>query len=368
MIPDRRSLVDRVSEALIAEIAAGHWEEWLPQERSLALNLGVSRNTLRAALSRLRKQGLIEPIRGKGHRLIRRITRELKSKSENLVKNNTVVVLAPEPLDKLRPTLGLLIAELREILLKAGLSLEFHNGKHYYRSGSPTLLTKLVSQRPAVCWILIRASEGVQRWFGEQKIPCLLSGSAYPGMLLPSVDADWHAVGAHAAGRFLGLGHRRLLLVLEDAAAGLGACERGFREMVERTPQAAMATLRHSSNIEELRQLLTKQMRLKLRPTGILVASSYYYLTVSGTLHQLGLRVPVDVSLICTDADHFLPYMVPEACHYDFRYQIFARKLAQKVNKIVHGQTLARLQARLFPSYIPGASVAAPPGGVKKLG
>ncbi len=358
MIPDRRSLVERVGDTLITEIADGHWEEWLPQERSLALNLGVSRNTLRAALSRLRKLGLVEPIRGEGYRLVGRAIRELKSKSENLTKSNTVVLLAPEPLDKLRPSLGLLIAELRGILLKAGLSLEFHNGKHYYRSGSPQLLTKLVSQHPAVCWILIRASERVQRWFSEQKIACLLSGSAYPGLLLPSVDVDWHAVGAHAAGRFLGLGHRRLLLVLEDAAAGLSACESGFREMVERTPGATITTLHHSSNIEELRQLLIRQMRLKLRPTGILVASSYYYLTVSGTLQQLGLRVPGDVSLICTNADHFLPYMVPEACHYDFRYQIFARKLAQKVSKIVHGQTHARLEVRLFPTYIPGTSMA----------
>lgn len=362
MITDRRSLVERVSDTLMEEMARGQWKEWLPQERSLAQSLGISRNTLRAALVRLRKQGLVEPIRGQGYRVVKKAGAKPKKTTP---KSNTVVILSPEPLDWLRPTLGVLIDELRVFLFKAGLTLEVHNGKHYYRSGSPQLLAKLVAQHPAICWILIRASERVQHWFDDQKIPCLISGSAFPGVKLPSLDVDQYAVGAHAAGRLLGLGHRHLLLVLEGYTAGMNACERGFCGVVEKSSGATVSTLYHSPNIQEIRQLLVKTMSKKQRPTGILVTNSYYYLTVSGILHQMGLRVPEDVSLMCTDSDHFLPFMVPEASHYDFSHETFARKLSQKVKKIVHGQPLQQRETRIFPSFVPGASIAPPPKNLK---
>lgn len=356
MLPDRRSLVERVSDHLAAEISRGLWEEWLPRERELAQSLGVSRNTLRAALGWLHRRNLIEPLRGRGHRILKGSA----SRRKKTAGSHPVVILSPEPLDRLRPALGILIDELRVLLFRAGLNLEVHNGGRDYRSGSARLLDKLVSQYPAACWVLIRSGEQVQTWFARQKIPCVISGSAYPQINLPSVDVDLRAIGSHAAGRLLGLGHRHLLFMRDASTAGLNACEEGFRGVIEKTPHAAATILHHSSNVGEVRRQFTRQMTRMPRPTGILVASSYYYLTVSGILHQLGLSVPRDVSLMCTDSDHFLPYMVPEACHYDFDHKTFARKLAQRIKGVLDGNPAVQPHARLFPSYVAGDSVARP--------
>jgi len=358
MIPDRRSLVERASDAIMTQIAAGRWKGWLPQERSLAPTLGISRNTLRAALQRLRTNGVIEPIRGQGYQIIK----SSFTKTRGGTQRRTVMVLSPEPLDWLRPTLSILIDELRVILFQNDIHLEVHSGKHYYRSSTPALLKKLVAQHPATCWILIRASARVQQWFAQQKIPCLVSGSTFPGVQLPSVDLDYYAVGAHAAGRFLGLGHRHLLIVAEAGSfAGLNACTSGFCEVTEKTPGATATILKHSGNIEEIRSLLIKTFNRKPRPTGVLVANSYFYLTVSGALHQQGLRVPDDVSLMCTDSDHFLPFVLPQPSHYDFNHESFARKLAQKIDKILHGDPLKEKDVRLFPKFLPGDSLGKPP-------
>lgn len=358
MIPDRRSLVERASDAILEQIAAGHWKGWLPQERSLAPTLSISRNTLRAALQRLRTRGMIEPIRGQGYRIIKS---EVPRKAGGQ-KTKAVMVLSPEPLGWLRPSLGNLIDELRVLLFQDDIHLEVHSGKHYYRSGTPALLKKLVSQHPAVCWILLRSSARVQQWFSRHRIPCLISGTTFPDIDIPSVDVDYRSVGVHAAGRFLGLGHRHLLLLIEDlSAAGLDACLKGFCEVIEKMPGASVTVLKHSDNIEEIRQLMAKTFSRKTRPTAGLVSNSYFYLTASGALHQLGLRVPEDVSLICTDSDHFLPFLLPRPCHYDFNHESFARKLAQMVNKILHGETLKQKEVRLFPKFIPGDSVGKPP-------
>lgn len=358
LLPDRRSLVERVAGTLTAEITAGRWKDLLPQERTLAGDCGVSRNTLRAALQRLRNQGLVTAVRGQGYR----ITGAASIGGRSAPTVNTVVLLAPDPLPRLRPALGLLIDELRVLLFKQGLLLEMHDGEHY-RSGSPRLLAKLVARHPAVCWILMRANERAQRWFVEERIPCLVSGSVFPGIDLPSIDLDLRAVGAHAAGRLLGLGHRRLLLMMEGNSAGMGVCESGFREAVEKSPGASVTAIMHSSDVDDVRGVLIKQMARRPRPTGILVTNSYFYLTVSGVLHQLGLRVPQDVSLICTDSDHFLPYMVPRASHYEFSHQVFARKIAQKVGRIASGEPLPRAHTRLVPAFAAGGSLGRPPVG-----
>src|SRR5581483_158704 len=59
---------DRLRTAILrGEFPAGRD---LPGERELALRLGVSRLTLRAALARLEGEGLVQPVHGSGNRVL----------------------------------------------------------------------------------------------------------------------------------------------------------------------------------------------------------------------------------------------------------------------------------------------------------
>ena len=55
-IPKRNSLVKDVNSILREEIEKNTWELWLPTERELSRMLQVGRNTLRAALEKLKKE------------------------------------------------------------------------------------------------------------------------------------------------------------------------------------------------------------------------------------------------------------------------------------------------------------------------
>ncbi len=79
----------------------------------------------------------------------------------------------------------------------------------------------------------------------------------------------------------------------------------------------------------EIRQLLHQDsLPKKLRPR-ILIANSYYYLTVSGVLHQMGLRVPEDIS----DRRFRSPRCLLKCrkrSHYDFSHETPLCKLSQR--------------------------------------
>ena len=89
------SLVDSVCQQLAKLIrGAGAEEEdrWLPGERSLAEQLGVSRSVVREATKRLEQQGMLEVQHGNGIKVVDRLHRPL---------SDSLTLLIPDMADRL---------------------------------------------------------------------------------------------------------------------------------------------------------------------------------------------------------------------------------------------------------------------------
>ena len=67
--PRRVLLAEQVAQSIEQEIEAGRWREWLPSERTLQRVLNVSRQTVRAALERLRASRRIAVVPYRGYRI-----------------------------------------------------------------------------------------------------------------------------------------------------------------------------------------------------------------------------------------------------------------------------------------------------------
>lgn len=100
------SLVDGVCQQLSSLIReeSGADDRWLPAERSLAEQLGVSRSVVREATKRLEHQGLVEVQRGAGIKVVNRLHKPLNGALNLLVPDGrqrlrqlTEVRLALEP-------------------------------------------------------------------------------------------------------------------------------------------------------------------------------------------------------------------------------------------------------------------------------
>ena len=358
-LPQRQSLVAQTAAFLRARIGAGQWQEWLPSERSLCGLLQVSRNTLRAALGQLREEGRIEPRHGEGNRILAAAA-EVRPRPAG----QDVGMLTPAPLERLRPMQTLWIDDMRALLSERGVRLRVYHGAPYYAANPGPALQKLTARNPHGCWIPLLATEPMQRWLVRHRIPCVLAGSAFPGLELPYRDLDHRAICRHAAGVLLGLGHRRLaLLTTKSRRAGDLESEAGFLEGVRRSRHAgAEATvLVHEDSAAGLAQAARRVAGLKPRPTALLVTHPHHYLALATRLMRAGVRVPEDMSIVSRDDDPFLEFLAPEPARYAANPHAMARSLLRPVLEVLEGNPVSQRGGQLMPEFVRGESVAAVP-------
>lgn len=350
-----QSIAMQVAQALRAAIAGGTWDRGLPGERQLATQLQVSRKTVRKALAELRTAGVLQTERSRGSVIAAKRRRRR-------APDPRIALLLPEPLEFSRPFTALWVNRLMSLLQEIGHPLQIFHGTKYYGANSASSLARLTAAHPARCWIVARSNRPLQEWFAASGLPALISGSAHPGVALPSVDVDHRALCRHSAALFLRHGHRRLALFLEHGGHGGDVeSEEGFREGLAAVAAAAapvVCTPERSavSIIREVRRLLARPEP----PTGLLLSNSYSYLTVLSYLGSLGLRVPLDMSIISRDEETFLKFMYPTPTYYSTPPPKFAHALHQALKRILAGDRSA-FAIRIMPDLVKGESVGPAP-------
>ena len=354
----RSSLVAQVADAVRGEILAKTWAEWLPSEREISSTLHVSRGTCSQAIHALRQEGLVETVVGCGMRIRHRPIGRAHPAGGKL---RSVGVISPTPVNLLRPRDSLFIDGLREELFDLGVRLDLHNSPVYYVSNPDGPLAKLLRKNRHDCWLLMRATESIQRWFMERGIPSLVAGSSFPGIDLPSVGDDHGSICRHAANRLIALGHRRIAFLNRRPS---GATDResdaGFAEAVQASPARVEArTVYHESSHKNAVQLIERLFAASAPPTGLLIVNSYCYLSVLSALARLGLRVPEDVSLISKDDDAFLAYLDPEPTRYANAPATLVHKSMIFLRSMLEGAIIRPISVRLIPYFIAGASCRA---------
>jgi DNA-binding LacI/PurR family transcriptional regulator len=358
-MPQRHSLVSQMADILRDGISRGIWRDRLPGERALCGQYQVSRNTLRAALGQLQRDKLIEALHGSGNRILSKPRRQA-----GRLQSRDVGLLSPEPLERLRPTQTLWIDELRAMLSERGCRLHVFHGRPYFRANPGPALERLIAENPHGCWILTLSNAAIQRWFARHDVPCVVAGSVHAGLDLPYRDLDHRAMCRHAAGVFLGLGHRKLALVItKSQLAGDLESEAGFVEGVQKSSHAGaeVQVCRHDGSVDGIGHAVRRLVEQRPPVTAVLVANAYHYLTVVTRLGQAGRRVPADVSVISRDDDLFLSYLVPGPARYAASSHALAKSLLRPVEELLEKAPPGRRGLRLMPEFRTGGSVGKGP-------
>lgn len=353
--PRFTSLPNQVAQTLREKIANRVWNEWLPGERILAETLQISRKTVRKALAQLRREGVIVPVHGLGNRIA-----VPKAGVRSQEAEAVVTLLTPDPIEHMRSYTSLWVSHLKSLLIENNFRLRTVDGRKLFSQRPAAVLKKLTSRQPAACWLLANSTEATQRWFSDQKLPCVVAGSCHPGIDLPQVDLDHYALCRHAAGVLLGAGHRCVALLNERSGrAGDLESEAGFIAGVRESPHANAIPLvmHHEHSSESLCRALDRLLAMPQMPTALLVSNGTSYLTVISALAQRKLRVPQDVSIVSRDDEPFLHFLVPQPAYYAANPHTFAKRLLKPLLQSLAGETVLPRNTRMLPTFTKGGSL-----------
>ena len=266
----------------------------LPSEEELAGRFKVARGTVRQAIQRLEKEGVVETVHGVGT-FARRTTEFSATRMVSFIYTDTM--LDPFTNEFYLPILSGAVKEARK-----------HRIKVLYTFFSPEEMLEdeelFFSHIGDGCIIMRRVPERTMARLHENSIPFVLIGNVAHETAENAVIADNVTGGRLATEHLLRLGHRRILHLSHDMDTVSGPSrQQGYLDAL------AEAGIPHDRRLvircdKERRSLYRKLDGLRAKGveyTAVFAASDHRAILALDYFRDHGIRVPEDVSVIGMD-------------------------------------------------------------------
>ncbi len=342
-IPQRRSMVEQVVEALRGALGEGRWERYLPSERRLVVELQVSRPTVRRALEELAREGVIAIRQGR--------RTEILEKPREPAQRVSVAFIV---LRSVRHAIGaLVLRECETALQRAGFRTEWYEEPYAHSRERLALLRHLLEARRGVIWLVVSAEPDEQKLFEAPGVRAILFGSAHEGVSLPAVDLDYAAVGRHALGTFHRLGYRQVHAILpHKALAGDRRTAAGLLEASRELPGIAYRpSWLEEESPEALARLIRRQLAQAHPPCGWFCTHHHHAVQLLTTLLAKGGWQPGRFALLSRDDGLALAYTTPPIAAYRADYGLEVRKVVRLVQGLASHYTPPPGPTLFFPGF-----------------
>ncbi len=343
------SITDQVAAHLRAEILRGRWSDSMPGKHRLATELGVNNKTVEGALRQLERTGLLIP-QGAGR------TRLIRARASHTVRPLRIAFLLHEHGDDRKVEYHI---ELRHALEEAGHIPVIAAQSLTETRFDPRRVASLVRRTRADAWIICAGSRSVLEWFSAQPVPAFALFGHRAGLPIAAAGPDKPPALADATRSLISLGHQRIVLLCRKARRlpAPGTSETAFRNvLLEKQIAAGDYNLPDWEETPAgFQQCLDALFRVT-PPTALIVDEAQWFIAAMQFLLRRGIRVPRDVSLICTDdAPAFACCEPPVACiAWDRRPVI--RRIVQWASSISRGKSDLR-QTLTLARFHPGGTI-----------
>ncbi|CAN5398339.1 LacI family DNA-binding transcriptional regulator [soil metagenome] len=190
-----------------------------------------------------------------------------------------------------------------------------------------------------------------------------LTSNAFPTVLfftreydsdIPFVDANNQSGGRMATEHLISLGHRRIAM-LGGPVGSVAADDRfiGYQTALDRAGIAYdPALVLKTGHLVNVREVVTKFMKLENRPTAIFAWSDDDALESIRILGELGYSVPCDVSVVGFDSSDNCEFVVPPLT--SVRQPVFEMAFAatELLVKLVRGTEVTQTQIEFEPELV----------------
>lgn len=351
--PVRKQLADHLREG----ISRGRWTGTMPGRDRLARELEINPKTVEAALNLLENEGLLVS-RGPGRR--RKIV--LPDSDSGLAVPLLRVALLV--LDS--PARGAdYMIELRHLLEEAGHTPFFPDKTLHSLGMDVGRVAKFVNQTPADAWVVSAGSREVLEWFSAQPLPAFALFGRRRGLPIASAGPDKGPVFAAVTRHLIGLGHRRISLLCrrQRRQPQPGQPERAYLDTLE---AAGIQTGEfHLPEWEESQAGFQQKLESLFRntpPTALILDEPILYHAAFHYLARRQLRVPEDVSLVCTDHDPGFAWCRPSVAHIRWDYRPVVRRVVRWIHDVARGKD-DRRQTLTKAEFIEGGTIGPAPKG-----
>ena len=343
------SISDQVADHLRQEILRGRWPDVMPGKHQLAAELGVNNKTVESALRQLEQAGLLIP-QGAGRN--RRVSNSRLEPTRSL---RIGIFTNDGPRDQKQEY----HIETVHALEDAG-----HQVVH-----APKSLTRLkfevarvaavVEQTPADAWIVCAGSRAVLEWFAARETPAFAMFGHRIGIPLPAVSPDKPPSMRKATRHLIQLGHTRIVLLCRRIRRlpTPGLSESVFLQTLTShgCPVGEYNLPDWEESAEGFQDCLASLFRMT-PPTALIVDEADYFIATMQFLLQRGIRVPGDVSLVCTDDDPAFARCHPPISRIAWDSRPIVRRILRWASNVSRGKPDST-QTLCPSSFIPGGTV-----------
>ena len=304
----KESTATQLSEYLRGELIEGRWKNQMPGVMRLANELGVARKTVEAALRKLERQGLL---RGQGPGRGRVIRNDGQAKGDRRLR---IRVLVGEPADRSH---AYLIDTIQKLNAEGHIA-EFASKTQIGMGDRVSRIARFIEEESADAWIIFSGTRDVLLWFSELPQPSFALAGRANNVPIASIAPDKVTPMREAIKRLHALGHQRIVMLCRTMRRKPepGLFERAFldelRELGIKSSDYNLPDW--EENIDGFHARLESLFKIT-PPTVLFIDEAPFLIATLQFCLRRGLRVPEDVSLICTDPDPNFEWCRPSISH-----------------------------------------------------
>jgi DNA-binding LacI/PurR family transcriptional regulator len=340
---------EQVAAYLRAELFRGVWTRAMPGGDKLAAELGIGSNTAEAALALLEKEGLLQ---NQGRRRGRIV---IARPGVGDVPPLRVAILLNDAVDV---RLDYMV-ELRHELIEAGHAAVFAPKAMAALGMDATRILRMMEGMEADAWVVFGGSTALLEGVVAGGTPAFALFGRRRNKRMAGAGPDKRAAYAEATRRLAELGHRRIVL-LTRATRRMpvpGLPEQAFLNELAKQglPVSSYNLPDWKETPEGFRARLEELFRVS-PPTALILDETPFYFAAQQYLARRRLRVPDDVSLVCTDESPDFGWCRPPVARIRWDSRPLIRRIVKWAANISHGKE-DLIQTDTPAEFVPGGTM-----------
>jgi DNA-binding LacI/PurR family transcriptional regulator len=202
-------------------------------------------------------------------------------------------------------------------------------------------IARLVEKTEADAWLILGGSREVLEWFAARGQPVMAVFGRRRGSGIANVGPDKSLAVVAATQSLMDLGHRRIVLVVRRLRRlpKPGASEQAFLDTLAAAgiPPGSY----HLPDWEESAEGFYARLETLFRvtpPTALILDEVQVFRAAQHFMAGKGLRVPEDVSLVCTDYEDSFEWCRPKISHIRWDSGPVVRRILQWASNVSEGK------------------------------